>query len=102
MKNAGSIFKAISDPTRRKILQMLKESPLSAGDIAAEFDMSAPSVSRHLLTLKTAGLINERREGNRIIYTLEPESLANCLSEFISTVCPVEHHESKKQNKKKQ
>jgi DNA-binding transcriptional ArsR family regulator len=101
MKNAGSIFKAISDPTRRRILQMLKDGPLSAGDIASEFDMSAPSVSRHLSTLKTAGLIDERRDGNRIIYSLESESLANCLSEFISSVCPLEQIEAKKRNKKR-
>lgn len=80
---------------------MLKEGPLAAGDIASEFDMAAPSVSRHLAVLKHAGLIEERREGNRIIYSLVPETLASCLSEFISSVCPLEHHEGKRQKKKK-
>jgi DNA-binding transcriptional ArsR family regulator len=101
MKDAANIFKAISDPTRRQILQMLKEGELSAGEISDAFDMAAPSVSRHLLILKTAGLIKERREGNRIIYSPEAQTLASCLSDFISSVCPVEHKtKSDKQSKR--
>jgi DNA-binding transcriptional ArsR family regulator len=90
MKNPTPIFKALADPTRRQILSALKEKELRAGEIVEMFTVSAPSVSRHLSILKAAGLVVERRDGNSIIYRLESEHLAICLSEFISSVCPME------------
>src|ERR1051325_7559961 len=93
------IFKAIADPTRRQILQMLKDEDLAAGEIASSFEMAAPSVSKHLSILKNAGLITERRDGNRIIYSLVPEQLAGCLSEFITSVCPINHFQKKNRKK---
>ena len=88
MKVNARIFRALADPTRREILQALRSRELPAGDVAALFSISAPAVSRHLSILKAAELVSERRDGNRIIYRLEPERLALCLNEFISTVCP--------------
>jgi DNA-binding transcriptional ArsR family regulator len=82
------IFRALADPTRREILQRLKKSELPAGEIASVFEMSGPSVSRHLAILKAADLVAERRDGNRIIYRLQPENLAACLGNFLSAVCP--------------
>ena|SRR5215472_13326838 len=87
---SGAIFRALADPTRREILQALKSGELSAGEIAAQFPISSPSVSRHLALLKGAGLVAERRERNRIFYRLEPETLANTISEFLSAVCPTQ------------
>ncbi len=88
MKSTPRIFRALADPTRREILQALRSSELPAGEIASLVAISAPAVSRHLTILKAAELVSERREGNRIIYSLEPERLALCLNEFISAVCP--------------
>jgi DNA-binding transcriptional ArsR family regulator len=88
MKEVARIFRALTDPTRREILQGLRDKELPAGEIAARFSISGPAVSRHLSILKAAELVAERREGNRIIYRLEPERLALCLNEFLSSVCP--------------
>ena len=63
-------MKALSDPARREILTMLKGGSMTAGDIAAHFDMAGASVSYHLAQLKKAGLISERREKNFIYYSL--------------------------------
>ncbi|MGP3965673.1 helix-turn-helix domain-containing protein [Nonomuraea sp. 3N208] len=61
---------------------------LAAGEIASRFPISAPSISRHLGGLKGAGLVTERRDGNRILYTLAEERLATCVGRFLSAVCP--------------
>jgi DNA-binding transcriptional ArsR family regulator len=81
-------FRALADPTRRQILEDLREGELTAGQIAARFPISAPSVSRHLGVLKSAGLVHERRDANRIFYTLAEDRLALCVGRFLSTVCP--------------
>ena len=88
MRNAAKVFRALADPTRRQILEDLRERELAAGEIAARFQISGPSISRHLSLLEGAGLVTSRREGNRIFYKLEAESLASCVGEFLSTVCP--------------
>jgi len=66
----NDLFKALSDPTRRKILELLKDGDLSAGEIAAAFDIGKPSISHHLKELKAAGLVLSEREGQSIIYSL--------------------------------
>jgi DNA-binding transcriptional ArsR family regulator len=84
----ASVFRALADPTRRQILQDLRDGELSAGDIGARFPIKGPSVSRHLSILKSAGLITERREANRILYSLAADRLATCVGGFLSAVCP--------------
>ena len=84
----ASVFRALADPTRRQILEDLRDGELTAGEIAAHFPISGPSVSRHLSLLRAAGLIQERREANKIYYALVPERLALCVGRFLSTVCP--------------
>jgi DNA-binding transcriptional ArsR family regulator len=84
----ASVFRALADPTRRQILQDLRPGPLAAGEIAARFTISGPSISRHLGVLKAAGLVRERREANRIYYSLVEERLAQCVGGFLSAVCP--------------
>src|SRR5256714_5514538 len=86
--DSASVFKALADPTRRQILQDLRGGELSAGEIASKFPIKGPSVSRHLAILKAAGLIDERRDANRILYSLVEDRLALCVGEFLSTVCP--------------
>jgi len=85
---AAGVFKALADPTRRQILQDLKAGELAAGAIAARFPVSAPSISRHLGILRHAGLVHERRDANRILYSLAEDRLALCVGGFLSTVCP--------------
>jgi len=63
-------FKALSDPTRRKILDLLKERDMTAGEIAEYFTMTKPSISNHLNILKQAELITDERQGQHILYSL--------------------------------
>ena len=72
-------MRALSDPTRREILQMLKRGTMSAGDLAAKFDMSAAAVSRHLAVLKEAEVVRDKREGKFIYYTLNASVLEEIL-----------------------
>jgi len=64
------LFKALNDPTRREILELLKDKDMSAGDIAAKFDMSWPSVSHHLDLLKQVGLVVAVKEGQYLYYSI--------------------------------
>src|SRR5580658_1654226 len=84
----SGVFRALADPTRRQILQDLRDGELAAGEIAARFPISGPSVSRHLTVLKSAGLVTERREANRIYYSLVEERLAVSVGRFLAAVCP--------------
>jgi DNA-binding transcriptional ArsR family regulator len=88
MSDDAGVFKALADPTRRQILEDLRPGELTAGEITARFKISAPSISRHLSLLKSADLVTERREANRIYYSLVEERLAVCLGGFLSAVCP--------------
>ncbi len=63
-------LQALSDPTRRKILEMLKKKDMSAGEIGKNFDMTLPSLSHHLTVLKQADLVTSQRRGQEIIYSL--------------------------------
>lgn len=101
MKAASRTFRALADPTRRQILQDLKGGELPAGEIAARFSISGPSISRHLSILKGADLITERRVGNRIFYRLEPDRIASALGDFLSTVCPTQFLRRRKAKKER-
>src|SRR5215471_20961320 len=91
MAGGAQVFRALADPTRREILQELRSGELAAGEIVARFSISGPSISRHLALLKAADLVRERREGNRILYRLQPETLAAAVGNFLSAVCPTQH-----------
>lgn len=66
----GDTFKALSDPTRREILGLLKDAPLAAGDITSRFQMTGASISHHLSILNAAGLIDQEKKGKFIYYSL--------------------------------
>jgi DNA-binding transcriptional ArsR family regulator len=66
-------LKAIAEPSRRRILTLVRDDELSAGEIAARFDVTRQAVSQHLGVLKEAGLVNERRNGTRRLYRARPE-----------------------------
>lgn len=70
-----SALKAIAAPHRRQILTLVRDGELSAGEIAAHFDVTRPAVSQHLNVLKEAGLVSERRNGTRRLYRARPEGL---------------------------
>ena len=69
-------LKAISQPRRRQILRLIRSDELSAGAIASHFAITRPAVSQHLTVLKQAGLVSERREGTRRLYSMRPQALA--------------------------
>ena len=72
-------LRTLADPTRREILNLLKERSLSAGEIASHFSMSGAAVSKHLAVLKQAGLVRTRREGTYIYYELNASVLEEVL-----------------------
>lgn len=76
-------FKALSDPVRREILELLRAGPLSAGEIAGHFDMTGATVSYHLSQLKKAGLIEEEKQKNFIYYRLNTSVLEDIISWLI-------------------
>jgi DNA-binding transcriptional ArsR family regulator len=67
---------AIADPTRRKVLELVRDRELAAGEIASQFEISRPAVSRHLRVLRGAGLVTERRDGRLRLYRADPTPLA--------------------------
>jgi DNA-binding transcriptional ArsR family regulator len=66
---------AISDPIRRRVLELVRDRELPAGELAAEFKVSRPAVSRHLRVLREAGLVHERRQGRLRLYRADPAPL---------------------------
>lgn len=83
------VFEALASAPRRKILAYLAEAELTAGEIALRFDMTKPSLSKHLRILENAGLIESERRGQYVWYRLVRDNLVNTLNGFISNVCPV-------------
>ncbi len=73
-------FKALADPTRRKILRLLNGQEMTAGDIAKEFDISAPSMSHHFSILKDADLVFARRNGQQILYSLNTTAFQDLMT----------------------
>lgn len=69
-------IEALADPTRRRIVELLAERERTAGEIASQFSISRPAVSRHLRVLREHGLVHAREDGQRRVYTLEPAPLA--------------------------
>jgi len=76
-------FKALSDPTRRQILELLRQGDLTAGAIAEHFQISKPSISHHLNLLKQAGLVVDERQGQNILYSLNTSVLEEVLRWFL-------------------
>lgn len=79
-------FKALSDPTRRAIIMLLKERDLTAGEIADQFDMTKPSISHHLSMLKQARLVQDERRGQNIYYSLNTTVFQEVVNWFFNQV----------------
>lgn len=80
----NALFKALNDPTRRQILDLLRSGNLTAGDIADQFEMTKPSISHHLDLLRQAGLVDSVKTGQFIHYTLNTTVLDEMLSWLMS------------------
>ncbi len=76
-------LQALGDPTRRAVLEQLRDGPRAVGEIAARLPVSRPAVSQHLRVLKEAGLVTERQNGTRHLYRVDPDGLAE-LREYLS------------------
>ena len=83
------VFSALASMPRRKILAYLSAASLTAGEISERFEMSKPSLSKHLSILENAGLISREKKGQFVHYTLVPDNLTNTLHGFAQSVCPV-------------
>ncbi|GEK90053.1 DNA-binding transcriptional regulator, ArsR family [Alkalibacterium putridalgicola] len=80
----SSVFKALSDPTRRKILALLRDRDMTAGEIAEQFDISKPAISKHLDILKEAELVSAEKKGLYRIYSINLTVLQETLSGFMN------------------
>jgi len=94
------VFEALSSTVRRKILALLSATDLTAGEISDRFNISKPSVSKHLSILENAGLLRSERRGQFIHYSLVRENLVNTLNGYVQEVCPVSRP-LKRESKKK-
>jgi DNA-binding transcriptional ArsR family regulator len=81
----NEVFKALNDPARREILRLLQKKDMTAGDIAAQFDMTAPSVSHHLDKLKRAGLVTTVKQGQFIHYSINT-TIIDDLLQYVLTL----------------
>jgi ArsR family transcriptional regulator, arsenate/arsenite/antimonite-responsive transcriptional repressor len=93
------IFEALASTPRRKILAYLSETELSAGEIAERFEMTKPSLSKHLRILEDAGLVKSDKRGQFVFYSIQRDNLASTLSSFMQAVCPVSQRLKKESRK---
>jgi DNA-binding transcriptional ArsR family regulator len=80
------VFKALSDPTRRRILQLLRDRPMTAGQIAEHFDCAKPTLSAHFAVLREADLVESEKVGRTVTYSLKLSVLEDALLSFAETV----------------
>jgi len=78
----GQVFKALSDPTRRRVLQLLRNGPMSAGELCEHFDVSKPTMSAHFAVLKEADLVHAEKAGKSVLYHLKLSVLEEALLGF--------------------
>ncbi len=89
----GDTWNALADPTRRKILSLLRKGDKTAGEIAACFTMSKPSISHHLNTLREAGLVDAEKKGQNIVYSLNTSVLQDMMQLFAAFLEKEDRHE---------
>jgi DNA-binding transcriptional ArsR family regulator len=83
MPDDARAFQALADPTRRAILKLLRKGSRTAGDIAAEFRLTKPTLSHHFKVLEAAGLVRSERSGTSIFYTLQSNVLEDLAADLI-------------------
>jgi DNA-binding transcriptional ArsR family regulator len=84
----SQVFRALSDPTRRRVLQLLRQGPMSAGEISEKFDVSKPTMSAHFAVLKEADLVHTEKAGKSVIYHLKLSVLEDALLGFVGSFSP--------------
>lgn len=84
----GDVFKALASEPRRRILNHLAGGPMTVGEIGENFEMELPSISKHLSVLREAGLVNQQKRGQHVLYFLTADHVANTLYNFLSPFCP--------------
>lgn len=84
----SQVFRAVSDPTRRRVLQILRKGPMSAGEISEQFDVSKPTMSAHFAVLKEADLVHAEKAGKSVIYHLKLSVLEEALLGFVDSFSP--------------
>ncbi len=82
----SSIFKALADPTRRRVLELLRKKPMTAGDLADHFDVSKPTMSAHFNVLREANLISAEKDGKSVIYHINLSVLEDAWMSFADTL----------------
>ncbi len=75
-------FQAMADETRQEILLLLQKHDYCVGELVGQFNLSQPTISKHLLVLKNVGLVKDKRNGQKVIYSLNKELLSNCCAEY--------------------
>ena len=83
-RGMDKFFKALSDETRRGILRLLEHRNHTVGEIVRNFHLSQPTISRHLSVLKEAGLVDDQRQGQHVVYRLRDDTLASSVDQFFS------------------
>lgn len=81
-------FRALSSNVRRRILNHLAGGPMTVGEIASNFDIALPSISKHISVLHEAGLLHRQKRGQEVIYSIAADNLANSLYAFLTPFCP--------------
>ncbi|MEP3276549.1 MAG: metalloregulator ArsR/SmtB family transcription factor [Stappiaceae bacterium] len=84
----GDVFKALASEARRRILNQLSGGPMTVGEIAENFDMAMPSISKHLSVLREAGLIRHQKRGQHVLYFVAGDNIVNSLYGFLTPFCP--------------
>src|SRR5690606_23142569 len=82
----SEVFKALSDPTRRRVLQLLRGGPMSAGELSGQFNVSKPTMSAHFAVRKDAGLVHAEKDGKSVIYHLKLSVLEDALLGFVHSL----------------
>ena len=85
--NADAVLRALAEPQRRRILSLVRDGELPAGEIAEHFDITPQAVSQHLRVLRDAGLLHERRNGTRRLYAIRPEAIQS-VRDFLDELWP--------------
>ena len=84
MTSFTSVFHAIADEKRQKMLSLLEERDMCVGELVKRFHLTQPAVSKHLAVLRNAGLVNDRRCGMQVVYSLNRENIKNCCLEYFN------------------
>ena len=99
-KTYSKLFKAFGDPSRLRILSLLSAKEMTVNDIAAAVGLSQPTVSRHLAVLRDAEIVHDRRDGQRVFYSLNKDAVENCCQGFCTCLAiPVRVKTGRKKRK---